>query len=112
MILVPGKITVAVPGTPVNLYAQLDPSFYRFKSYHAILLQALHDNSGRIYIGGVGMNKTTRAACAAVLAVPSSGSIPSFGIANTIAPAAVDLSALWIDADDADDGVLCTLLVT
>jgi len=112
MIQIAGKILVPTPGIPVNLYGQLDPTAFRFKSYHAILLQALYTNTGRIYIGAQAMNKTTLAACAAVLAVPSAGSIPSFGVANTVAPAAVDLSALWIDADVASEGVLCTLLVT
>ena len=109
-----GKITVAVAGTPVQLIAStpfraLNTRFY---GYHAALLQALPTNTGLVYIGGVGMNKTTLAVVSNVLAIPSTSSIPSFGVANLLSPAGVDLSAFWLDAAVSGEGVLVTLLET
>lgn len=117
MLLTPGPVKVSAPGTPVNLSAAVRAAFpqnlgYQFQSFQAVLLQALPANAGSVYIGGAGLNKTTLAACVAVLVAPGSGQPGSFAQTNPLSPAGVDLGALWLDADQANDGVLVSLQVT
>ena len=112
MIQVAGKLTVPVAGTPEQLFALLDQTRFRFKTFQSVLLQAIFSNTGKIYIGEEGMNKTTFENCAAVLVIPSASGIPSFGASNPVAPAGIDLTALYLDADVSGEGVLCTLLVS
>lgn len=118
MLQVLGAITVPVPGTPVRATSTItvdaggirnDPTKF---SCHAALFQARQSNSGRVYIGTADMVRATGVGVAAVLAIPTSNSIPAFSISLTLAPAGVDLSELWIDADVANEGILLTLLVT
>lgn len=118
MLQVLGKIAVVTPGTLVRVtdtVASVDTGGHlntptRF-TCQAALFQALQENVGRVYIGMANMNRTTRANTAAVLAIPATTSLPSFGISILGAPAGVDLSELFIDADNAGDGVLLTLLI-
>ena len=112
MIQIVGRINVAVAGTPVQVTAGFAALSIRFTTCHAALFQALHDNTGRIYIGASNLNRTTRANCAAVLAVPSGAAIPSFGVSLPASPAGVDLAGLYLDADTSGEGVLLTLLIT
>lgn len=117
MVVIPGKITVPVAGTPVQLYAAilaLDPTnpAYRFKAFHAVLFQAMDSNSGKIYIGSSAMVKATLVGVAQVLVVPSASYIPSFGMANQLSPEGVDLTALYLDAAVSGEGVLVSLLVS
>ena len=112
MITVVGRINVPVGGTPVQVTAGFAALGIQLSTCHAALLQALHDNTGRIYIGLSTLNRTTRANCAAVLAAPSGAAIPSFGISNPLSPAGVDLAALYLDADTNGEGILLTMLVT
>lgn len=118
MLQVLGPITVPVPGTPVRATSTIttdasgitnDPT--RF-SCHAALFQARQANTGRVYIGTVNMIRATGVGVAAVLAIPTANAIPAFSVSLTLAPAGVDLSELYVDADVADEGVLLTLLVT
>lgn len=114
---IPGKVVAPVAGTPVNIFDVIkaaDPTnpTYRFKTFHAVLFQALKGNTGAVYIGKVGMVKATEVGVSAVLAIPTANSIPSYGIANQLEPAGVDLSALYLDADVSGEGVVVTLLVS
>jgi len=112
MLQIAGPITVPVPGSPVSISAALpDPKTRTLKVY-AALFQALPANTGKIYIGKSTLNKTTLAGVAAVLSIPTANLIPSFGMSLTIAPAGVDLTDLYLDADIANEGVLLTTLVT
>lgn len=114
---IPGKITVTVAGTPVNVYDAVkaanpaDPAL-RFKAFHAVLFQALKTNTGAVFIGRDGMVKGTGVGVSAALAIPTANAIPSYGIANQLEPAGVDLTALYLDADVSGEGVLVTLLIT
>lgn len=114
-----GPVRVSVPGTPVratsaipdtlpNLYGEPGSNF----TCHAALFQALPTNTGLVYIGAATMNKTTLAGVLAVLAVPTANSIPSFSVALTLAPAGIDLSDVYIDAANATEGVLVSILIT
>ena len=118
MLQVLGPVSVPVPGTPVRLTAGVTANAEgiinnpeRF-TCHAVLLQAKPANQGKVYIGWAEMNRTTLAEVSGVLAIPTDNSIPSYSISLTLSPAGVALSELYIDADEANDGVLVTVLVT
>lgn len=115
MIQIPGKLTVPTPGTPVQIFAALnaaDPTTYKFKKVQAVLLQALFGNTGKVYVGAATMNKASLAFCSAVLAIPTAAGAQSWGAANPLTPAGVDLDLLYLDVDVANEGVLVTLLVS
>jgi len=118
MLVVLGPISVVTPGTLIRATATLPPSVdglnlnpARF-TCHAALFQAKPGNLGKVYIGTAGMVRATLAGVSAVLAIPTVNSIPSYSISLTLAPAGIDLSELFIDADTAGEGVLLTILVT
>lgn len=114
-----GKISVPTPGTPVHLtdtavyqalLAQgMDP---RFMTCQAVMFQAWKSNTGAVYVGRAELNRTTGANVGAVLAIPTTTTIPSFGASNHLAPAGINLDDYYLDADNANDGALVSLLVT
>lgn len=118
-VLMLGKISVPTPGTPVKLTTTaeyqalaaqgMNPAFF---TCQAVLFQAWKANTGAVYVGRLGLNRTTGAAVSAVLGIPTDGSIPSHGASNHLAPAGIDLSVYYLDADQANDGALVSLLVT
>lgn len=112
MITVVGKIIVPAPGTPVQLSAGFAALGLTRTTVHAAMMQALKSNAGAVYIGTSVMNKGTLVGCAGVLAIPTTNSIPSMGISNTLIPAGVDMDVLYVDADNANEGLLLTVLVT
>lgn len=107
-----GRIVVPVAGTPVSVRTAVFATGERFQAFHAMLFQAMATNTGRVYIGKNTMVKATLADCAAVLAIPTANTIPSFGMSNPLSPAGVDISGLFIDADVNGEGVLLTILTT
>lgn len=119
MLQILGKVSVPVPGSPVRVSTSVpledphglvnDPTAFKC---HAVLFQAWHENQGKVYIGRSTMNKANGDNCAAVLAIPSEGSIPVFSVSLTLSPAGVELSDLYMDADQAGEGALVSLLVT
>lgn len=118
MLIVLGPISVAVPGTPIRATVHLPPNVDGLHSNlarftcHAALFQAKPGNLGKVYIGTADMVRATLAGVSAVLAIPTANSIPSYSISLTLAPAGIDLSELWVDADTAGEGALLTILVT
>lgn len=110
MIQALGKITVPVPGTPVQAAAGLAAEERQLKC-HAVLFQALPTNVGKVYIGLAGMNKSTLVGVYAVLAVPTANQLPTFSAALTWSANGLPLSSFYVDADDVDEGALCTILV-
>lgn len=113
-----GPLRVTTPGVPVAVASIIptdqwtpNPNYGPFKG-HGVLLQALRDNNDDVYVGQTGMNSGTLAKVLSVLAPPSTNFIPSFSAALTIAPNAIDISDLYIDADQAGDGVLVSILVS
>jgi hypothetical protein len=114
MILVVGKIGVPVPGTPVQVGTHLlvTAQIGGFRTVQAVLFQAWKANVGAVYVGSAGMNKATGALVADVLPVPTVNALGSFGASNHLSPAGIDLTALYLDADNANEGALVTLLVT
>lgn len=107
-----GPFPVPTPGTPVHVTAPATGSGNGGNPFniHGVMFQALPTNTGNVYIGIAGMNKTTLANVAAVLPIPTANFLPAFSTSLTIAPNALVLTEFWIDADNATDGVLVTWL--
>lgn len=104
-----GKTVVPVAGTPVPLAIPAGvagPGSPGLSTMHALILSALSTNTGKVYIGVLGMNKTTLAGCIVVLPVPTVNLIPAFSISLTHGANALSLSDIFIDADVSGEGVL------
>lgn len=101
-----GAITVPSAGTPVRIWNG------EHKGIHAILFQALGGNTGKVYIGNRGLNKTTLVGCYGVITIPQSGQpLPHWSAAYTPAPNGLDaLENFTVDADQNNDGVLVTFI--
>jgi len=110
VLLVIGKTVTPVPGTPVRFTSTQANPAEKF-SCHGVLAQALPTNTGKVYIGMSGMNKASLANVIAVLAIPTDHTIPSFTVALTLSPNAINLSDLYLDADIASEGALVSVLI-
>jgi hypothetical protein len=109
-----GKTTVPNSGTPVQVSvpaAIAGPGSPGLSSAHALLIQALSTNLGKVYIGVAGLSKATLANCLVVLPIPTVNLLPTFSISLTTAANALSLSDLWIDADNAGEGVLISAVL-
>jgi hypothetical protein len=93
-----GFVTVPTPGTPVPLSASplLSSGRVQPRSAPGVV------NVGNVYLGTKGMNKSTGAGVYAVLSPEQVEGFP-------LTPA-VDLAQLYLDADNAGDGVLASYL--
>lgn len=104
-----GQVVVPTPGTLVRATVNLaEPE--KVLPCHGIMFEVRPENTGNVYIGRVGFNKTTRVGCYAILAVPTANFLPTFSVAITLAPNALTLDGFYIDVDDAGDGVIVTYL--
>lgn len=111
MIRAYAKITVTVAGTPERVTKnETDPA--AGQGCHGVLIQALKGNTGVVYIGNSGMSKGNQTGLLGMLAIPTSNTIPSWSAALTLAPAAIQLRDLYIDADVSGEGVIVSILVT
>lgn len=100
-----GKVTVAASGTPQRLTAnQSDPTArYACKSF---LVQTWHDNTDLVYIGTSDIDRSTGVGVEAILPVPTSNTLPTFSATHDDAPAAFDLSQIWVDVDTSGEAVI------
>lgn len=106
-----GPLTVPTPGTPVSVSTLLPAN--KHQPCHGILFQALPTNTGKVYVGNRTLDSSTLVGCYAILAIPTTNQLPTFSAALTIAPNGLDAAqTFFVDADNADDGVLVTILVT
>lgn len=103
-----GKVTVPVPGLPV---AMTFPAGLLLPTVHSVLIEVLSGNTGKVYVGTNGLNKTTLANVLFVLAVPTANAFPTLTLAITQGGNAVDLTQLRFDADNANEGVLVSAMV-
>lgn len=72
---------------------------------HAMLFQQVVGNTGRIYIADrEAANATTGAGILAVLAIPTTNTLPSASATVTYAPAAFNLNDYWIGAQVNGEG--------
>lgn len=109
MILPLGRFTTTA-GTLKRLTStQPDPTA-KF-AVHGLMIQALPGNTGRVYIGGSGLNVATGASRMATLAIPTANSIPTFTAALTIAPNAINLADFYLDVEVSGEGADVTVLV-
>lgn len=111
MFLSLGKVVVATAGTPVQATVnQTSPTAPLV--CHAILVEVLPTNTGKIYVGLVGFSKTTLVGALAILPPPTTNSYANWGGSVGFAPNAVEASQVYIDADNSGEGVLISLLLT
>jgi hypothetical protein len=106
-----GPVTVITPGTPVPLISQLVAAGICLTTDHIpvnkIDLKPLtmnHSgagNTGNVYIGFVGMNKTTGFNMLVTI-VPGG---PDYAVTNPSGSNAYSLESYVVDADNAGDGV-------
>lgn len=111
-----GKTTVLAPGTPVQVQvpaAIAGPGNPGLSTVHAFIVEVLASNTGKIYLGTLGLNKSASALTnvLVVLPVPTVNILPTFSVSLTAAANALSLSDLWVDADVATDGVLISAVV-
>lgn len=103
-----GRILVPVAGTPRQLPV---PAAINPPSCHAVIIESLSGNTGKVYIGVAGLNKTTLDGCLIVLPIPTANTLPTFSIALAAGANAIRLSDLWFDVDVGGDGVLVSALI-
>lgn len=113
MIAPAGRIIVTTPGTPVSAVVNL-PTKPPHAPYtaHGVMFQALPANTGKVYIGALGMDIVAFDKLFAVLGIPTTTVIPSFSAALTISPNGMVLNQFYVDADVAGEGVILTYLQT
>lgn len=106
-----GILNVAAAGTPVRITAnQTDPTA-RIDCY-SILVQQVPGNVGYIVIGqGSAVRYTSFVNCDAILAIPTSNSLPS-ATAGILTQAETRLNAAdyYVDVSESGDNVLCSVL--
>ena len=104
-----GQIVVVNAGVPVQFPVPLTVSGpmgpQGLSTVHAILIEVLETNLGKVYIGLAGMNKISRVGVLLTLPIPTANLIPTFSISLTAAANALSLSDLWLDADNSGEGV-------
>lgn len=111
-----GKTTVTAGGTPEKICKNLSAGVLASPVYaQSLLVQALPGNTGLIYImsrkTSPGDDRTNRAFCIAILAVPASATQGTFASASFSIPNSknsFDLREIWIDAAVNGEGVLAT----
>lgn len=103
-----GKILVPNAGTPTKVPV---PDTINPPSCHAVIIEVLSGNTGKIYVGLQGLNKATLAQVLVVLPIPTVNLLPTFSIALTVAGNAINLGQFFIDADISGEGVLISALV-
>ena len=105
-----GKIQPAV-GVPLRATNNQSAPAARV-ACHGVLIQALPTNVGRVYVGDAALNRATFGGLYAILATPSGSLIPTFSAALTLAPNAINVADLFLDVDNAGDGVIVSVLIT
>lgn len=103
-----GKIVVTVAGTPVKVPV---PDAINPPSCHAVIIEVLPGNTGKIYVGLAGLTKATLAQVLVILPIPTVNLLPTFSIALTVAGNAINLGQFFLDADISGEGVLISALV-
>ncbi len=110
-----GKLTVPTSGTPVQVPAPVlpgqGPTLPALSTVHALVIEVLSTNTGKIYVGIAGLNKSTLAGVLMVLPVPTANLLPTFSISLTAAANALSLTDLVVDADNSGEGVLISGII-
>lgn len=100
-----GNIIVPSAGTPVRFTVnQVSPAASILA--HALLIQPMTGNTGRIYIGNNASFIKNGAGQIAWLPAPSINVAPAFSETISYAENAIQASELWIDVDNSGEGVI------
>lgn len=106
-----GKVVVSTAGTPVQATANQTNPITPVPA-NAVLIEAWPSNTGKIYIGVVSsMSKSTGVGVIGVLAVPTANFIPSFSATLAYSTGGLDVSQLWVDADNSSDSVIVSAVL-
>ncbi len=105
-----GKVTVPVPGTPVQATVNQTRPSERL-AVNAYMAQCLPSNTGKVYVGNKTMNKTTLAGVTGILAVPTANTIPSFSVSASPVLIGFDMTFVYVDADVAGEGCIISCVV-
>lgn len=111
MIVSLGPLRVTQPGSPQRVTVNLQKPLERY-AVHGVLLQVLPTNAGKIYVGNSELNRATFVGLYGMLAIPTANVLPTFSAALTLSPNAINLTDMFIDADQNNDGVIVSVLVT
>ncbi len=99
-----GPVKVATPGTPVSVLSALIANGLCVAgdrvAVNKIDLQGLPVNTGNVYIGFAGMNKSTLFNVLAVLAPGQ-----DWNVTNNVGKNTYAFETMYVDADTAGDGV-------
>lgn len=106
-----GKITVPAAGTPVRATANQSVPAQPYLC-HAIMVEAWPTNTGKVYVGLSGMNTTTGVNVLAILAVPTTNSIPTFSATIAAAPNALSADDVYIDVQTNGEAALVSVVIT
>jgi hypothetical protein len=110
-----GKLVTVAAGTPVQVpppaLPGAGPASPALSTVHAFVVEALESNTGKVYIGIAGMDKTTRVGVLMTLPVPTANLIPTFSVSLTAAANALSLTDIWIDTDNNGEGVTISGIV-
>ncbi len=109
-----GKTVVTVPGTvkQVTIPAVNGQPIISPANVHGFIVQALASNVGNVYVGSRStMSRSTLVGVLVVLPIPTANLLPTFSATIQQGANALGLDHLWIDADNANDGVLVSAIV-
>ena len=105
-----GKVIVPSAGTPVQVTInEADPTAPLLA--HAVLIQPLPTNTGRIYVGNISTFVKSGAGQIAWLPAPGTNVAPSFSETVSYAQNSVDLTELYVDVDNTNEGVIVSGIV-
>lgn len=77
----------------------------------SIMIQAWSTNSNLVWIGNSdSFDKTTGVGVLAILAVPTSNSIPAFSAGNPTAQAGINANEVYIDGTSSNDYVIASIV--
>lgn len=106
-----GYVTVTAAGTPVRATANRTNPAQRVAT-QSIVFQARHSNAGRVYIGLVGMNKTTGVGVLGSIPAPVSattGPFQSWAASMPTPAAGLNAADFYVDADTNNDSVIVAI---
>lgn len=108
-----GITKVTSPGTPVPVTSNQNDPTKRVPT-QSIVFQALPGNVGIIYVGSNGLNKGTGLEQFAFIPKPTNsltGPFPTATISIPEEAAGLNATDFYVDADNANDGVLVAITV-
>ena len=110
MILSFGLVVTPVPGTPVQAtHNATDPS--RRVAAQSIKFSARKGNTGLVFIGLKGMVKSSGVNVLSVVGIPAAtGDWPVLDFQMPVVPNGLNLTDLYVDADQANDGVYIAVM--